>query len=399
MKAYNNPVKGSFLSSVLVLLIVLGFPRIYGTELPMALLLIPFYIMGFLRFQATNPLYFAVSITLFLLWLLGGGVVFLMGEGKEQDLFFHLVVSFKMLLNIFFGYVIYVVVAKYSSALLVWLFIQVTIIVISIFSFDFYSFLLGFISPRSAEVFQYVFGLRAIGFGLFHVDGALTLVIAVFYYLLVSNNNFTNKLLLLLMLPISMAVARSAIIPYAILGAFKKGLYLKLSLFFSLVVMLVLSVTIESGPVYEATEIFRNFLDRGNFHSDSVNSLTTMYVLPENIETYVYGAGKYFESDTSDLAFYMYTDVGYLRLLFYSGMGSVFLFVLFNIYGPASVLCSKSYPGSADVKMFSLALVFIFLIVNFKGLQVMSIFAVVIFYHSLSKKREWELYKSDVDPR
>ncbi|MGP4922406.1 hypothetical protein [Pseudomonas lundensis] len=396
MKAYSSPIKGSLLFSVLVLLIILGFPRIYGTELPMALLLIPFYIVGFVRFQTICPLYFAVSITLFLLWLLGGVVVFLIGEGRWQDLFFHLIVSFKMLLNVFFGYVIYIVVSKYSSALLVWLSIQTTIIIASIFSFDFYSFLLGFISPRSAEVFQYVFGLRAIGFGLFHVDGALTLVIASFYYLLVSDNKFTNKLLLLLMLPISMAVARSAIIPYAILGGFKKGLYLKLSLIFSLVVMLVLSVTITSGPVYEATEIFRNFLDRGDFHSDSVNSLTTMYVFPENLETYVYGAGKYFESDTSDLAFYMYTDVGYLRLLFYSGMGSVFLFILINIYGPASVLCSKSYPGSADVKMFSLALIFIFLIVNFKGLQVMSIFAVVMFYHSVNKKQEWYLLKSDV---
>lgn len=38
------------LRAFLVLVLVLGFPRIYGTEIPMALILVPFYLTSFCRF-------------------------------------------------------------------------------------------------------------------------------------------------------------------------------------------------------------------------------------------------------------------------------------------------------------------------------------------------------------
>lgn len=376
----------SILLSAFVLLVIIGYPRIYATELPMALFLVPFYLRRFLQFQATNFKFFLVFIGLFSCWLFGGVAACLMGDGTTQDVFFHVVVSFKILLNIFFGYVVYSVLKENDAALLIWLLVQVLVICVSMVSLDFYLVLLGFISPRSADVFQHIYGLRALGFGLYHVDGALTLIIAAFYYLLITKASFTKTLLLVLMLPVSMAVARSAIVPYAILGVLKRGVLVKLCLFISMLTMFLLSMIVSDGPIYESAEIFRNFLNRGVLHSDSVNALANMYVLPDSLKVYLFGVGKYFDSTSSELMFYMGTDVGYLRLLFYSGLGSIFVFVALNVFGLAGVICSRSYPGSYDVKAFAFALFCVFIIVNFKGLQVMSIFAFALYFYASDKK-------------
>lgn len=380
----------SILLSAFVLLVIIGYPRIYATELPMALFLVPFYLRRFLQFQATNFKFFLVFIGLFSCWLFGGVAACLMGDGTTQDVFFHVVVSFKILLNIFFGYVVYSVLKENDAALLIWLLVQVLVICVSMVSLDFYLVLLGFISPRSADVFQHIYGLRALGFGLYHVDGALTLIIAAFYYLLITKASFTKTLLLVLMLPVSMAVARSAIVPYAILGVLKRGVLVKLCLFISMLTMFLLSMIVSDGPIYESAEIFRNFLNRGVLHSDSVNALANMYVLPDSLKVYLFGVGKYFDSTSSELMFYMGTDVGYLRLLFYSGLGSIFVFVALNVFGLAGVICSRSYPGSYDVKAFAFALFCVFIIVNFKGLQVMSIFAFALYFYASDKKNQTE---------
>lgn len=380
----------SILLSAFVLLVIIGYPRIYATELPMALFLVPFYLRRFLQFQATNFKFFLVFIGLFSCWLFGGVAACLMGDGTTQDVFFHVVVSFKILLNIFFGYVVYSVLKENDAALLIWLLVQVLVICVSMVSLDFYLVLLGFISPRSADVFQHIYGLRALGFGLYHVDGALTLIIAAFYYLLITKASFTKTLLLVLMLPVSMAVARSAIVPYAILGVLKRGVLVKLCLFISMLTMFLLSMIVSDGPIYESAEIFRNFLNRGVLHSDSVNALADMYVLPDSLKVYLFGVGKYFDSTSSELMFYMGTDVGYLRLLFYSGLGSIFVFVALNVFGLAGVICSRSYPGSYDVKAFAFALFCVFIIVNFKGLQVMSIFAFALYFYASDKKNQTE---------
>ena len=374
--------------AALVLLVVIGFPRIYATELPMALLLVPFYFVGFLRFQAKNCYFLLMFSMLFVCWLLVGVAAFLMGDGTTMDISFHLIVSSKLWLNVFFGYVIYTTVKENNAALLIWLLIQVLVVCVSMMSHEFYQFLLGFISPRSASVFQHIFGLRALGFGLYHVDGALTLVIATYYYLLIAKPSLPKTLLLVVMLPISMAVARSAIVAYVIFSMLRRGIIAKLCLCAAVLMMTMLSLIVSQGPLYEATEIFRNFLNQGELRSDSVSALANMYVLPDNLETYMLGVGKYFDSDSSGLKFYMGTDVGYLRVLFYSGVGSVLLFVLLNVSGLVSVLGARTCTGSYDTKAFAVALACLFIIVNFKGLQVISIFAFVLcFYASDSNKQ------------
>lgn len=377
--------KGSFLIGLMVLMLVIGFPRIYGTEIPMAVLLMPFYLLGFLRLLRDKGFFAVGLILLFSAWLLGGAIVAL--SGSTADLFFHLVVSSKIVLNVFFGYVIYTVVRARPSLLLAWVVVQSVIVISSVLNQEVYQFLLGFISPRSAEVFQHIFGLRALGFGLFHVDGALTLIITVFYYLLVTRPGAFKSLLIVLIFPVAMAIARSAIVPFAILGAARRGIGFKVMLLLALIAMIVLSFYVTSGAFYQATEIFRNFASSGQLKSASIDSLSYMYALPDEFSTYIYGDGRYFSEDTSVLGFYKGTDVGYLRILYFSGMGSVFLFMLLNSFYLLSVLVSGRYNKSLDIKLFAVALLTIFVIINFKGLQVMPIFAVVIYLYADEQKR------------
>lgn len=380
----TQPKKKSFLLSLLVLAVVIGFPRIYGTEVPMAVLLIPFYMLGFMRLLKKNGSFAAVFIILFSGWTIGGALA--ATSGGPGDLFFHLVVSSKIFLNVFFGYVIFNIVKRRPSVLLGWVFLQCTLAIASVLNRDIYILLLGFISPRSAEVFQHIFGLRALGFGLFHVDGALTLIIAVFYYLLVTRQSALKNILIVMIFPVAMAIARSAIIPFAILGSLRRGIGFKVILLLALIAMIILSLYVTSGAFYQATEIFRNLVDSGELRSDSVKSLSYMYALPDQLSTYLFGDGRYFSENVSVLGFYKGTDVGYLRLLYFSGVGSIFMFLLLNSFYVFATLFSGRYEKSSDIKIFAVAMFAIFIIINFKGLQVMPIFAMTAYLYALNQK-------------
>ena len=388
-----EPKKKSFLVSLVVLAVVIGFPRIYGTEVPMASLLIPFYMLGFMRFLKRNGSFAAIFILLFTSWVIGGALA--ASAGTVGDLFFHLVVSSKIFLNVFFGYVIFHIVQRKPSVLLCWVLIQCALAVASVLNRDIYILLLGFISPRSAEVFQHIFGLRALGFGLFHVDGALTLIIALFYYLLITRQGALKNVLIVMIFPIAMAIARSAIIPFAILGSSRRGMGFKVILLLALVAMVIMSFYVTSGAFYQATEIFRNLIDSGELRSNSVTSLSYMYALPDHFSTYLFGDGRYFSENTSVLGFYKGTDVGYLRLLYFSGLGSVFVFLLLNSFYVIATLFSGRYEKSGDVKIFAMAMFVIFIIINFKGLQVMPVFAVTAYLYALSKRRDVMGYNLD----
>lgn len=87
--------------------------------------------------------------------------------------------------------------------------------------------------------------------------------------------------------------------------------------------MIISSVT----PLFNfALEMFLNYFDSGSLITASTAELSTMYVWPNNIYTYFIGDGLY---SADNGLYYMGTDVGYLRLIFYFGiLGVVFFFAL-----------------------------------------------------------------------
>ena len=75
-------------------------------------------------------------------------------------------------------------------------------------------------------------------------------------------------------------------------------------------------------------EGFFSYFESGEFETDSTAKLKSMIVWPEELRTWIIGDG-YFENsrndinylgDATDRGFYMGTDIGYLRFIFYFGI-------------------------------------------------------------------------------
>lgn len=66
-----------------------------------------------------------------------------------------------------------------------------------------------------------------------------------------------------------------------------------------------------------AFELFINYGSGGSLESESTNQLKDMYIYPTNLKTWLFGDGRSI-SDTG--FFYMNSDVGYIRSIFYWGI-------------------------------------------------------------------------------
>lgn len=85
-------------------------------------------------------------------------------------------------------------------------------------------------------------------------------------------------------------------------------------------------------------EGFFNFFETGTFETHSTNLLSSGMIFPDNIHTWIIGDG-YMASGTndpyyigpSDYGFYMNTDAGYSRFLFYFGLIGLSTFILYFI--------------------------------------------------------------------
>ena len=78
-------------------------------------------------------------------------------------------------------------------------------------------------------------------------------------------------------------------------------------------------------------EGFFKWIETGKWETDSTERLKTMWVYPDNIKTWIIGDG-YFEDPLDPKYYYMGTDVGYLRFIFYCGLLGLSAFSLFFVY-------------------------------------------------------------------
>lgn len=98
----------------------------------------------------------------------------------------------------------------------------------------------------------------------------------------------------------------------------------------------------KTNPQIEANirfgfEGFFSLVETGHWHTTSNDSLMNMWVWPDNPKTWIIGDG-YFEGAALDMNFvgeadmtryYMYTDIGYCRFIFYFGVVGLSIFILF----------------------------------------------------------------------
>lgn len=116
----------------------------------------------------------------------------------------------------------------------------------------------------------------------------------------------------------------------------------------AVIILLLLCVYLykESVFFYEnarfAFEGFFNWWERGYWETNSTNTLSSMYKFPDNLKTWIIGDGYFDEPYIGDPyyigesrswgLFYMGTDVGYCRFIFYFGLLGLLSFVGYFIY-------------------------------------------------------------------
>lgn len=96
-----------------------------------------------------------------------------------------------------------------------------------------------------------------------------------------------------------------------------------------------------------AFEGFFNLAETGEYSVASTEKLATMYVFPESMKTWIIGDGYFSNPRNTDPYFigrltggyYMGTDVGYLRFIFYFGVIGLLAFSNFMVY--ASKACAQ----------------------------------------------------------
>lgn len=110
-----------------------------------------------------------------------------------------------------------------------------------------------------------------------------------------------------------------------------------------------------------AFEMVENYIDSGKLETKSTNQLAELYIFPSNLQTWIVGDGLWDNAD--GLGYYMNTDVGYCRMLFYMGLVGTLSFFYYQyamIYG--------MFKRNGNIDKFVFVLFFFYgLVLNLKG--------------------------------
>ena len=107
-------------------------------------------------------------------------------------------------------------------------------------------------------------------------------------------------------------------------------------------------------------EGFFNWVETGEWETDSTSKLQSMVVWPEELKTWIIGDG-YFENSRNDPnylgtatddGYYMGTDIGYLRFLFYFGILGLVWIIAVMAY--SAYVCADQSKGYAGIFMMAL---------------------------------------------
>ena len=158
---------------------------------------------------------------------------------------------------------------------------------------------------------------------------------------------------------------------YWLLSLFRSGcahenIYLWKWLIGTIVVALLIIIPLYNvNPNFRANtrfafEGFFSLVEKGRWDVHSNNILKTMYVFPDNFKTWLIGDG-YMKSPRNDPyytgeivgGYYMGTDVGYLRFIFYFGIFGLLTFISFFI--SITQGCMKKFPAQSLLFLFFLA--------------------------------------------
>lgn len=133
-------------------------------------------------------------------------------------------------------------------------------------------------------------------------------------------------------------------------------------------------------------ELFINYFREGELASSSTDVLMDMYILPDNLKTYIIGDG-YYVGLGDVFSYYKEIDVGYLRLIYYFGIFGLGTYLFFQYL----IIYFVKNRNSEKYSPFFVMLFILMLILNLKGFTDLFSF-VVLFYFVESKGRKFIMH-------
>lgn len=107
-------------------------------------------------------------------------------------------------------------------------------------------------------------------------------------------------------------------------------------------------------------ELINSYTQTGQLETASTNAMFRMYIFPSLFKTWVIGDGLWMDSFGR---FYMHTDIGFIRMIFYFGIVGLISFIVFQSVSIFAVYRNNKYLGKIP---FILIFVYFF-VLNLKG--------------------------------
>ena len=123
-------------------------------------------------------------------------------------------------------------------------------------------------------------------------------------------------------------------------------------------------------------EAFVNFQDTGLFSTDSTDGMFRMYKFPTTWETWLWGDARY----EAGRGYYMNTDIGFCRLIFYFGVIGLITYMYFEYYILKKIFPPRKYGNIIWSVLFCFVLV-----INGKGTFDIFPYACLFVFFHLSK--------------
>ena len=337
------------MSNFIKLFLSAGLPKIPYVGLPFVCILILLDLRVSLRLIRKNTIFqyyimIVIMFTISIFYLLFSG-------GSSKEVIFLFGIFIKFLVGPHIAYYIYQ--AHVQGYIGLYIVLQFIILLMAVSSPIIYDFLLKFQSSGAADLFGGIKDKRSLAFGLLHNEGAM--FIAVMFYLSFVKGVGMTKAYGLLSIAFLMMSRLTGVLIFVIL-------ILRRPFSLVLVAMLLTFIVWNYHEVFpsilnEALEPLVYLFSNKVFYSATWQHMIWMLVWPAEISTWIFGDGRFFEPSGS---FYMGTDLGFLRIIYFSGCIGFGIFVLLHLW-----------PVINDIRLNveELILFSLFLLGIFKGLN------------------------------
>lgn len=211
-------------------------------------------------------------------------------------------------------------------------------------------------------------GTRLVGFGTHFFLSATVhsfILIMIAFSFLFEKKSYIKSVILFLsfifIAAVGIMMARTTIVGVALaliifMFVHKGKSYLLYGITFSVIIVFILSKYFLSSLYEDLDAMIQfglqpvlNYMETGSFSTHSTESQISMYKFPSTFETWLIGDGFY---ETANGYYYMNTDIGYCRLLFYFGIIGFITYMWFEYYVLKKIFPKRVYGNIVWIVLF-----------------------------------------------